>query len=625
MQPIFTTGFSLTILVAVPTLAIAAPASLAQASNPQIAGTSDRSDVPLTSARPPSLIERITAGKQAEKQWRQAVEENPKNAEAYRNLADALTTLSRDRDAEAIYQRAIQLDLKDEASYLAFGEFLQTQSRPYDEAVLYQQMVEILPESAIAHERFADSLTRVAPEDWPHENWPSLDAEIKAAYRQAIQLEPSQTMAYYGLGAYLVRQGRFAEAMSTLRDIIRFDPDDKDIYATLAALSARNGDLTAAAAVYQEGLAAQPNNLELYVSYANWLLSQNRNAAAAALYQAAIDQGVSGEFKAYVQLGDILVSQGRSAEAKAVYERAIMLSPNPDTYGRLGKLLESTEGAAATIALYQQAIQKPRVEDKGYFYNQIGRLLKASGQTDEAIATYRQALSITDSPNSAGPLAELLLEQQQYDEVLSLYKRFRLVFGKDERALENWQAALRGLGRTAEADTLPQDIQIQMAADNEAIYRRAIAISPESGYFYDALGDALLQQSKADKAEAAYQEALRLNYGTFRTRVKLGKALFAQGKLEEAESVYQQALALSPQKNRQHFLQDQNRLYQNLGELYEATARPVLALKSYQNALKIDPFQVSVEGKIAELSAKSSGDRTIDAVSTEADAGQAAP
>lgn len=634
MQPILTTGFSLAILVAVPALAISPPVSLAQTSRP--ADTQNQANIPLAFAQSPDFIQKITAAKQTEVQWRQAVEENPQNAEAYRNLANALTELNRDRDAEAIYQRAIQLDMTDETAYLAFGAFLRTRLRPYDEAVLYQQMVKALPARATAYEQFADSLTRVDPEDWPH-----VDIEIETAYRQAIRLDPSQAAPYYGLGAYLARQGRFTEAMSTLREIIRLDPDNQNIYATLAALPARNGDRLAATAIYQEGLAAQPNNSELYVSFADWLLSNGRNTEveavyqkaleqmpgdrtlhrkfaeyltetgqvekAASLYREAIDQGLEDGFKTYVQLGDVLFYQGRNAEAKAAYEQAVMVLPNTYTYGKLGKLLESTEGTAAAIALYRQAIEKPRIEDKGYFYHQIGHLLQAAGQTDEAIATYRQALSITDSPDSARPLAELLLSQQQFSEALSLYKRFDFSFGSDESTLKNWQAALRGLGRIAEAETLPQDAQTQIAAGNEAIYLRAIALSPESGYFYDLLGDALSQQGKTAKAEVAYQEALRLNYGIFRTRIKLGKVLFEQGQAEQAESVYQQALALFPQKDRQYFIHDQSQLYQNLGALYEATNRPVLALEFYKNALEIDPYAVSVADKIADLSAVSDG------------------
>lgn len=655
VQPILTTGFSLAILVAVPALAISAPASLAQASSSQTAETPNQTDSPLSSARPPSLIERITAGKRAEEQWRQAVEEDPQNAEAYRNLANALAALNRDRDAEAIYQRAIQLDMKDEAAYLAFGEFLQTRLRLYDVAVLYQQMVKALPESAIAHEQLANSLTRIAPEDWPN-----LDTEIEVTYRRAVLLNPNQTSSYYGLSAYLARQGRFAEAMSTLREIIRLDPDNEQIYDALAALPTRNKDLTAAAAIYQEGLAAQPNNSELYVNFVSWLLSHDRNAEveavyqkalekmpgnrtlhrefaeylaetgqlerAIALYQKTIDQNIADGYITYVRLGDILFSQGRNAAAKAAYEQAVLLSP--DAYGKLGRFLESTEGIDAAIALYRQAIEQPRVKDKGAFYNQIGRLLQAAGQTDEAIATYRQALSLPDGQNihnSAEPLAKLLLDQQQYAEALTLYERFQFSFSSDEETLENWQAALRGLGRTAEADTLLQDVQAQRAAASEATYRRAIALSPESGYFYDLLGDSLTQQDKSAAAEVAYQEALRLNFGVFRTRIKLGKALFEQGKLAQAESIYQQALDLFPTKDRQYFAYDQGQLYKYLGELYETTNRPVLALEFYRISLEIDPYQGLVEDKVAELLAKASDNGAANRASTETEAKDAMP
>ncbi len=655
MQSILPTGLSLAILVAIPAFAASAPASLAQAHSPQEIEAQHQEIAPLASAQPLSFIERITAGKQAEERWRQAIEKNPQDAEAYRNLAESLKALNRDRDAEAIYQRAIQLDLTSEASYLAFGKFLQTRLRPYDAAVLYQQMVKALPESAIAYSEFANSLVHVNPEDWP--TW---NADIEAAYRQAIRLDPSQITPYYGLSAYLSSQDRFAEAMSTLREIVRFAPDNERVYIALAALPTRRGDLAAATAIYQEGLTAQPNNPELYLNFAEWLLGKGRSAEAEAvyikaleqmpmngtlqrefadylkesgraeraiaLYQKTIDQGLADGYMTYTQLGDILFSQGRNAEAKAAYEQAVMISP--DAYSKLGRFIESTEGATAAITLFQQAAEKPRVKDKRDLYNQAAQLLQETGQIDQAIVTYRQALNLADSRNvhtSAEPLAELLLQQQQYAEALTLYERFRFSFSSDEETIDNWQTALRGLGRTAEAEALPQNIQKQNAANSEALYLKAIAISPQSGYFYDLLGDSLSQQGKLAQAEIAYQEALRLDFGVFRTRIKLGKVLFEQGKTAQAESVYQQAIGLSPKKDRQYFTYDQGQLYQQLGLLYEVTNRLVLALESYQTSLAIDPYQVSVEDKIAELSAKVSSSGITNRATTEADASRTVP
>ena len=667
MQPIINTGLSLALFIAIPVLAISAPAraqanSLAPADMSEPA-TRTESETPdnqppsaarlVGAARPLDFIQRITLGKQAEEQWRQVIERDPKNAEAYRNLAKALTEQNRYRDAEAIYQRAIELDPADEDSYLALGQFLHTQTRLYETAELYQQMIEILPDSAIAHEQFASTLMRLPDEDWPADR----GIAIEAAYRQSISLDPNRPTPYYGLGAYLARQGRFAEAMTAMRQIIRIDPNNNRIYATLAAIPTGNQDLAAAIAIYQEGLAAQPDNPSLYINFAQWLVNNNRNADAEAVYQQALEQmpeeallnmafagyltmvgrteEAASQYRAaieqnieqadedalpYLQLGDLLAEKGRSTEAKAAYEKAVLLSPDVDTYSRLGALLEATEGTEATIALYQRAIEKPRVEDKGYFYNRIGELLADSGQTEAAIAAYRKALDVTDSATSAKPLAALLLAQRQYDEAISLYKRFKFAFSKDPEAVESWQQALRRLGRSAEAESLEQTIQTQLAKEAELLYQKAIAISPESGQFHSLLGDALLQQDKAVAAEDAYQEAIRLNYDVFRTQIKLGKALFEQGNAEQAESAYQIAIDLSPQKNRQYFTRDQSQLYQHMGELYETTNRPQLALEFYQSVLDITPYETSVEDKIADLLTQvSGGESPTTRASTEAE------
>ena len=620
VQPIITTGLSLAVLVTLPTLAVSAPAGLAQTNHSEAAAgeivqTEGKTASPTASQSATSrdFVERIEAAKQTEEQWRQVVAQDPRNAEAYRNLASALADLNRYRDAEAIYQRAIQLDQTDEASYIAFGQFLQAQTRPYEAAMLYQQMTALMPDSAIAYEQLADSLSRVSIDDWP-----TLNADIEAAYRQSIRLNPEKITPYYGLGEHLARQNRFAEAVSLMREIIRLNPDEDSIYATLAAIPTRNQEPAAAAVIYQEGLSAQPDNPAIYISFANWLMEQNRSPEAEALYRSAIDRGITDNATLYSQLGDLLLSQSRSAEAKAVYEQAILLSPETSNYGKLGAILNMTEGVDATIALYQRAIQNPRVEDKGYFYTQIGHLLQDSGRTDDAIATYRQGLNLTDSASIARPLADLLLAQQQYDEARSLYERFKSSFGTDPEALQNWQAALRGLGRAEEAERLSQDLQPRLARAEEGLYRRAIAISPESGYFYDLLGDALYQQDKTKQAEAAYQEALRLNYGVFKTRIKLGRLLFEQGKMEQAEAIYLQALDRAPQVDLQYFVQDRAQLYQYLGELYEATHRPLLAIESYRKVLEIDTSKVSARERIAVLSATAEGNGKTTSASVEA-------
>ena len=649
-----------------PALAVSAPASFAQTIEPnnELEAAVEQLDRPNAAnpteesqpsaspestkepARAVDFLTRISEQKQAEEQWRKALEQNPKNAQAYRNLADALTGLNRYRDAEAIYQRAIQLDPTDEASYIAFGKFLQDQTRLYDAATLYEEMVETLPESAIAYEQLANSLTLVSTEDWPTQT-----IDIEDAYRQSIRLNPTRPDPYYGLGKHLARQNRFPEAMSTLREIVRFEPNNETIYKTLAAIPTLSQEPAAVAAVYQEGLVAQPQNSELYLSYASWLSNRNQKAQAEAVYQRALEQlptdpkinqayaeyltaeGRVAEAKSryqtaieqnyadgattYIQYGDLLVQQGQIDAAKAAYQQAILLSPDLSTYEKLGTLLQETEGTDAAVALYQQAINKPRVEAKSDFYHRIGQLLQAAGNTEEAIANYRKALDITDSPSSAQPLATLLLEQGQYDEALSLYERFRSTFGTNPEALQDWQTALRELDRPEDAEALPQTIQTRLAKDRESLYRRAIAISPESGYFYDLLGDVLMQQSRPEDAEVAYQEAIRLNYGVFKTRIKLGQALFEQGKMTEAEKIYQQALDRAPESDRQYFMQDESQLYQQIGNLYESTNRLALALKFYQEALSISPYEFSIRQKVDDLAARIAGSTGTSRASTE--------
>lgn len=559
------------------------------------------------------FIKKIAAASQAEAAARMAVRSDPTSIEAHLDLAQALWGLERYQDAKETYQDAIQFDPVREDTYLAFGEFLRARNRQSERIDLYRAMVVALPESAIAYAQLADSLT------YPAARNQSQGETAESAYRKAISLDPEQIDLYLGLGTHLADlngapwtggvpdKEQLDEAEVVFREAIRLDPENLGIYQRLGVLAFLRGDTEAGVAAYQKAVEQFPNNLALYEHFGDYLsFWARRPNRAEALYREAIERGLISEL-IYVALGNAVLEQRRNLDreyiaAEAAYREALPLSEEGMAYTRLADFLSDVVNQPAeAILLLEQAIQ--RFPSDSFFYSALGNQLQNVGRTDEAIAIYRTALSLKGG--SARALASLLVEQQRYAEALDIYERFVFTFRNDLKTIDyetvkTWESALRGLGRTAEADSLEADIKRDFAAYREIIYREVTTLSPKTASFHAKLGESLSQQDKVAEAEIAYRNALQLGYEPFRTNLRLGKALFDQGKFDLAEDAYQAALALY-QQNTRIATEDKFNLYKYTGDLYLAIDRLPLALEFYQQALEISPNADSLAEKVAQL------------------------
>lgn len=580
-----TTGLSLAVLLSAPVLSAPLLESIAQADSLQSTDTpppsSLRDRAEISGLRVDRFIGKIALAKATEEKWRQAIQANPNSAEAHRELANALSDLGRYRDAEAIYQRAIQLDSTDEAAYAAYGQFLAYRGRMADRVLLFEQMVKALPGSAIAYGQLASSLEAASVADWPDK-----ETKIEAVYRAAIAAQPDDISLYLFFADWLDRNEREGEAE----------------------------------ALYQSALAQFPDNPKLYESFGSYLRSQGQLEKAESLYAQAVERDLTNE-SIYMQLGDTLIRQGDYAAAETAYQEAISLSQTGIAYVKLANLLNYVGREDEIIPLLQQAIQQLPTER--HLYDIAGELLENNGRIDDAIAVRRRELArLGLDLESVDGLANLLLEKQQYAEVVDLYEQLGSIYSLDSNRLERWQTALREMGRASEAETLKGDLQARLAADREARYREAVALSPESGYFYAELGDVLSEQGKIAAAAAAYQEALRLEHNPLETNTKLGRLYFEQGEFALAETTYRAAIAFYPEKDRELFEPKLARLYGYLAELYQVTGHSEAAIAFYQKVLEIDPDRPDIAEKVTELQARpleSQPASSVEASDNEAD------
>ena len=148
-------------------------------------------------------VDAATAGARA------AVELAPTDANAYRALAAIYAREKFLRAASGVLTSVVQLAPTDGASYLELGPMLARTGDRSGAAGALRTAEALLPTSAHVQLHLAGVLDG--------------DAEREKAYRRAIDLEPSQSVAYTMLAKLQNRAKRTADAEATLRALVAFD------------------------------------------------------------------------------------------------------------------------------------------------------------------------------------------------------------------------------------------------------------------------------------------------------------------------------------------------------------------------------------------------------------------
>ncbi|MCX5794431.1 MAG: tetratricopeptide repeat protein [Elusimicrobia bacterium] len=159
--------------------------------------------------------------------------------------------------------------------------------------------------------------------------------------------------------------------------------------------------------------------------------------------------------------------------------------------------------------------------------------------------------------------------------------------------------------------------------DSESLWRRVLAVDPDSSVAHNNLGNVFSARGGTQEAVAHYRQALRLNPNFEEAHNNLGAVLAAQGRLAEAISCYQAALRIKPDYAEAHnnlglalasqggldeaavqyrealrIKPDYAEAYNNLGLLRVGQGRLDEAISYYQEALKILPDHPVIHANI---------------------------
>ena len=401
-------------------------------------------------------------------------------------------------------------------------------------------------------------------------------AKAEAAYREAVDLDPSELSHLRGLGQALLSEEKYPEALSVYQKLADLMPDDSDVYLRIAQIYRELHQLDKAEENLLKARQYNPGSLEVLYNEAMIYESQGRYDDAIRVLSDAVT-GIKAQ-------STVLPSRRRSL--------AIL-------YQQLGMLYRDVQNYQAAIYTFQELGHLGEEEDQRArllvmdTYRMAKDLPKALQAGRDAMAKYPLDSSIRAS------LALLLGENQQTEEAVKLletglkgtsadreiYLNLSQVYERGHRYADAEQAARKAesfatephdnevawllLGAVYERqkdyekaevefkkvlDVNPKNAQVlnyygYMLADrglrlDEAhdLIQRAVDLDPLNGAYLDSLGWVYFKQNKLEDAEAMLRKAVDHDPHDPTIRSHLGDVLAKEGHLDQAAAEWEKSL-----------------------------------------------------------------------------------
>jgi tetratricopeptide (TPR) repeat protein len=424
-------------------------------------------------------------------------------------------------------------------------------------------------------------------------------AKAEAAYRKAVDLDPSELSHQRGLGQTLLAEEKYQDALTVYEKLADVMPDDSDVYLRIAQIYRELHQMDKAEDNLVKARQLAPGSLEVMYNEAMLYQAQGRFDDAIRVLSDAVT-GIKGQSSVlptrrrslailYQQLGQLYRDTQNYQAAVFTYEELGHLGEEEDRRARL--LIMDTYRLAKDLpkALAAGKEATAKYPSDASIRSSLALLQGENGQTDEAVKTLRSQLT------GAGGA-----DRETYLDIAQVYER-----GGHYREAE-------ATARTAEALPGPQ-------RDNEmvwfllgAIYERqklfdraeeqfkkVLAVNANNGqvlnYYGYMLGD---QGTRLDEAEDLVRRALKDDPFNGAYLDSLGWIYFKQNKLVDAEATLRMA-----EERESH----DATIHSHLGDVYAKTGRQDKAAAEWEKSLvewkRTLPADVEND-KIAEIEKK---------------------
>ncbi|HVA00924.1 MAG TPA: tetratricopeptide repeat protein [Terriglobia bacterium] len=341
-------------------------------------------------------------------------------------------------------------------------------------------------------------------------------AGAEAAFREAIEDDPTLAAAHRELGLALWAQGHPAAAWKELRLAARLDPRDANVHYALGKL---------AWLLYQEPAAREAEIQGLSPDdFQSLALSEIEKAVTLA----------PGNFKMRLDLAELTLAVGHDKQAQTQAEEAIPLATSHVdrslAHVTMARALLATGDEDGAQREYQKALAENPKNASAYL--NLGQLRLFQHKSMEAANYFRQAIATSpDLQPAYVALAQLLTNAHQPAEARALFEKAVTLDPKDWHTRYEFALLLMDAGQSSRA----KDILTGIAAHQEDFLpaREQLALL-------------LLRQGDLTGAQAQAQDLIARNPQAGEGHRVMALVLWRERKIEPSLSECAMALAVDP-------------------------------------------------------------------------------
>jgi tetratricopeptide (TPR) repeat protein len=489
-------------------------------------------------------------------QFKNALQVDPKFAEAQLWLGKTQLKLRNPRGAYGALNQAVQLNPKLTEAQILLGDIFLL-AKQFDKA---QEKVEIaLKQQPQNPDALMLSASLAAVKGQPETALKVL-AEVR-------RLDPSKIPAYLLAATILAKEKKFEEAAAILAQGIKANPKALNLYVARAGLADRQKQFEVGESFLVKAIALQPKNTHLQNQLVrHYLMAGQRDKAEQALRQ-AISLEPTNE-KPVILLTRFLVSQGRRQEAEKTLKDFI--KAHPDNYKArfgLAKFYVALQRPGQAEQVLEEIIKLDPEGPKGVqAQDDLARLKLAQGRKDEAEKLVNKVLK--DHPKDMNATETRGLIALSNKDGLTAVNNFRLLTQDQPQNPQVWLLLAR-------ANLLNKEPEL--AKENA---RKALQLKPDLLAARRFLYGIFLQAKDYDGAINAIKGYLKYNDKDINNLITLGDVYVLKGDYAQARATFQKIVNLAPKDPRGYF---------HLAILSIKTKKPDEALKYANQALQRRP------------------------------------
>lgn len=420
---------------------------------------------------------------EAEKSFRQAININPNQSEAYVNLGFVLSEQQHYEEAIKYLKKGLSISPNNlDATYL-LGIIAQHQSKTQEAISYFYLAINIDPFFDLAYQALVPLLIQ--------------SNEIEKAEGVlcgAVAKNPQSADMYFLLGEFYLSQHKLDKAVESFNAVLSIQPDQPTIHCKLADIFQQQKRLEEAATHYQEALRLQPEYVDACHNLGAAFLALDKTDEAIKSFERAIAINPNNA-QLYFSLGNTFKELKNYTEAEKEFKKAIKCDDSyADAYHHLGMVYQEQGNFDAALINYQKALSiNPNFAEVEYC---LSILFHHSGCLDKAVEHGQRAVSLkTDYSDAYNHLGNIFKDQGRLNLALAHYEKAIFINQNSFNAYNDLGIALQSLN------------QFEKAIE---FYRKAISLKPDFGKAYNNLASALSAQGFHDEAFRYYKIALSM-------------------------------------------------------------------------------------------------------------------